>query len=129
MKKLASNTFKAAIAASLLTTAVTRAEPYIAARTGMKCSQCHVNGTGGGKRTDYGAIYSEYQLLMKSAISESRSSSFDPKLNKSVSIGANFRVESSYSPQLTSKAANAGDTIRVAPAIRNPGAFTEKNLY
>lgn len=69
------------------------AEPYIAVRTGFKCSQCHVNRTGGGMRTDYGLVYSQYKLLMATAVKDSASSSFDPKLNGAVSLGSNFRVE------------------------------------
>lgn len=71
----------------------TRAEPYIAVRTGFKCSQCHVNRTGGGMRTDYGQIYSQYQLLMKSPVDPALATSFDPRINGAISVGSNFRVE------------------------------------
>ncbi|MEW6775865.1 MAG: hypothetical protein AB1405_06205 [Bdellovibrionota bacterium] len=40
------------------------AEPYIAIREGMKCSQCHANQTGGGKRTPYGAAFGITSLPM-----------------------------------------------------------------
>ena len=38
------------------------AEPYIALRTGLKCSQCHINRSGGGGRTDFGSAWSQTQL-------------------------------------------------------------------
>jgi hypothetical protein len=69
------------------------AEPYIAVRTGFKCSQCHVNRTGGGMRTDYGLVYSQYKLLMRSPLDPARATSFDPRLNGAISVGSNFRVE------------------------------------
>jgi hypothetical protein len=39
-----------------------RAEPYFAIMTGQKCAACHVNGTGGGKRTEYGNAFAQTQL-------------------------------------------------------------------
>jgi len=75
---------------TIVGTASTNAEPYLALRTGYKCSQCHVNRTGGGMRTNFGLIYSQTNLAMRPL----RSASFyDGKLSRSVSVGANLRVE------------------------------------
>lgn len=40
------------------------AEPYFTVREGYKCSKCHVNRTGGGKRTDYAQVYMNTRMSM-----------------------------------------------------------------
>ncbi len=68
------------------------AEPYIALRTGYKCSQCHVNRTGGGKRTGFGFSYSQTNMPAFQIKPKGNSSSFTNILSEHLSIGANFRV-------------------------------------
>ncbi len=121
--------FQAFLAASLFLAGQAMAEPYIAVRTGLKCSQCHVNGTGGGKRTEYGEVYSQYKLLMKSAMTDARPYSFDPKLNEAISVGANFRIEAAETRPYTSKPSDGVTLPKTAPENWDAGSFKEKNLY
>ncbi|UCF18818.1 MAG: hypothetical protein JSU87_12895 [Gemmatimonadota bacterium] len=61
-------------------------EPYISVRTGLKCSACHVNRTGGGGRNDFGSAWAQTTLPMKTMSVRSR------RLNDWLSVGFNFRA-------------------------------------
>jgi len=94
----------------LLATSGVRAEAYLAIQEGYKCSKCHVNMTGGGKRTDFGNIYVQTRLANKfldwrglfddeEEIDEdnpigpdSRSSFFSGRLNDYIAIGGDLRM-------------------------------------
>jgi hypothetical protein len=87
----------AAIAGVLLTllAATARAEPYLAVRTGAKCSDCHVNMDGGGMRTPFAHIHShdilhDLQILPLPKGVES----FNGEISPYVSIGSDLRVRS-----------------------------------
>lgn len=65
------------------------AEPYLALRTGLKCSACHTNVTGGGNRTQYGGIYAQTQVPLKPGTVVSKA------LTDFLQIGWDLRVEAS----------------------------------
>jgi hypothetical protein len=90
-----------------------RAEPFLAIQEGYKCSQCHVNMTGGGKRTDFANIYSQTRLTNKFVDwrsilqgadkdadkdkgnppkTDSQSSFFTGRLNDYIALGGDFRT-------------------------------------
>ena len=88
------------------------AEPYLAIQEGYKCSKCHVNMTGGGKRTDFANIYVQTRLSSNflnwrdylpalgededpeenPPKSDSSSSFFSGRLNDYIAIGGDFRA-------------------------------------
>lgn len=98
------------------------AEPYISIRTGFKCSQCHVNRTGGGKRTDFGVLYSQTTLYMKFIQSSKRSSFFNGKLAESISVGANLRANDISLFEFESSTGDKAD-------FSNRSRISEANIY
>ncbi len=54
-----------ALLLAALASGFARAEPLFAARTGLGCGTCHLNRTGGGGRTAYGAGYGAQTLPWK----------------------------------------------------------------
>lgn len=93
----------ALLIAALLAPAASRAEPYLAVRTGHKCMACHVNPTGGGKRTEFGAIYSQTALpagrldlatgkSVPAAGAASKPSVWTGKLNDHFAVGGDLRA-------------------------------------
>ena len=100
------------LAANLWAVPGAQAEPYLAIQEGYKCSQCHVNMTGGGKRTDFANIYVQTRLassflnwrgLLPASDedvdeeenplkTDSTSSFFTGRLNDYIAIGGDFRT-------------------------------------
>ncbi len=66
-------------------------EPYLAIRTGQKCSACHVNHTGGGMRNDFGAVYAGATLPMSAKGFQFQNRA----LNDFIKMGADFRMTGS----------------------------------
>ena len=67
------------------------AEPYLAVQTGFKCSQCHVNPTGGGMRNAFGDVFAQTQLPAKHI--DTGSDVWAGALNSFVSIGGDVRFQ------------------------------------
>ncbi len=42
-------------------------EPHLAIRLGVQCSQCHINRTGGGGRNDFGSLFGQTQLPLRTS--------------------------------------------------------------
>lgn len=71
-----------------------KAEPYLAVKTGLKCSTCHVNPVGGGQRNQFGNIYGANQLAAKPldfSVAEVG------KINDYLNLGGNLRYNAEFS--------------------------------
>ena len=84
----------------LLFTLPVSAEPYMAIKTGMKCGGCHINQTGGGKRTQFGNIYGQQDMSSLYRVkstdgtwqdSETPANLWTGVINDYLSIGGNIR--------------------------------------
>ncbi len=97
------------------------AEPYFAVRTGYKCSQCHVNMSGGGKRNEFGVIYAQTFLPWQQVQTKSQKSFFNGSVTDEISFGMNFRV--------VNQTTFGEDRPRRAYQRDNVVDITEGNLY
>jgi hypothetical protein len=80
------------IALFLLAAAVgVRAEPYLAVQNGFKCSQCHVNPTGGGMRNTFGDLFA--QTLMPMHHLDTGRDTWTGALNSFIGIGGDLRYD------------------------------------
>ncbi len=61
-------------------------EPWIAVKTGLKCSACHVNRSGGGARNDFGSVYAQTRLTWAPGEVKSRA------LSEFLFVGFDFRL-------------------------------------
>jgi hypothetical protein len=71
-----------------------RAEPYLAVKTGLKCSSCHVNPLGGGLRTSFGNIYGHSVLPVNAS---DFTSSEIGKITEFLSVVGNVRYNAETS--------------------------------
>lgn len=78
----------------LLCAAPALAEPYLAVREGLRCSACHTNMNGGGKRTDLVATHARDLLHYPNVFGafSSPPEFFSGEVNKFVSLGADLRA-------------------------------------
>jgi hypothetical protein len=67
------------------------AEPYLAVQTGLKCTQCHVNPTGGGLRGVYGDVFA--QTVMPAMHLDTGSDTWTGSLSSFLRVGGDLRTE------------------------------------
>jgi hypothetical protein len=79
--------------ALLLFSSPSRAEPYLAVKTGLKCGMCHVNPIGGGMRNNFGNIYGHSQMSVETS---DFTSSDMGKITEFLGIGGNLRYNGEY---------------------------------
>jgi len=77
--------------AALLMSGRAAAEPYLAVEAGLKCAQCHVNPTGGGKRTAFGELYARNQISAQAVSLEPNSKPWTGDVTKWFATGADIR--------------------------------------
>ena len=69
------------------------AEPYLAIREGLKCSSCHMNKTGGGQRTQFGAGFGVQDLPWKNFdLQANHVPMYWSAFNDLLAIGGDFRA-------------------------------------
>ncbi len=115
---------------TLLFTSTLFAEPHFAFREGFKCSACHVNKTGGGKRTaDFGAIYPATYFTPLWGNATEKSENFSTDLNDFISIGGDFIAinETQFSVDETVK--KKGNSTPYARETQNTFAIDSGSLY
>jgi len=76
-----------------LLAATAHAEPYLAVAQGFKCSQCHVNPTGGGLRAPYGDVFA--QTVMPAQHLDTGTDTWTGQINRFLSIGGDLRFDAS----------------------------------
>ena len=76
------------------TARVALAEPYFAVATGLKCSACHVNPTGGGMRNTFGSVWGQTVLPARQMIAEG--GPLTGEVNRFLALGTNLRGSASW---------------------------------
>lgn len=78
----------------LFSLGIAQAEPYLAVREGVKCSGCHTNVSGGGKRSDLVATHAKELLRYPSFLGKLANPPeyFTGEINPYVAMGGNLRV-------------------------------------
>ncbi len=76
---------------AVLSCSVAAALPKFASRTGYKCAACHINPTGRGMRTEFGATFGRDDMTMPTFKNATDYDDISTKLGPSLSFGADYR--------------------------------------
>jgi hypothetical protein len=88
--------------------ALAHAEPYLAIANGYKCSQCHINPTGGGARTPFGEIFA--QNLLPARHLDTGTDTWTGQINRFISLGGDLRFDGTVQSMPGSKTTNTFET-------------------
>ncbi|HEX5047970.1 MAG TPA: hypothetical protein VFX89_12700 [Gammaproteobacteria bacterium] len=69
------------------------AEPYLAVESGLKCMNCHVNPSGGGKRKEFGTLYARTQISANAVTLDSERKPWTGDITKWFAGGADVRAD------------------------------------
>jgi hypothetical protein len=78
----------------LLVALQAHAEPYLAVQLGFKCSQCHVNPTGGGQRNAFGDVFAQTQMPARHF--DTGEDVWTGTITKFLSVGGDLRYTGSF---------------------------------
>lgn len=80
------------LAACALAPRLVSAEPYLAVESGLKCANCHVNPSGGGKRTVFGTLYARNEISARALeLAEGRAPWNGDVVSRWFAVGGDFR--------------------------------------
>jgi len=94
-------------AGALLCSTLAHAEPYLAVANGYKCSQCHVNPTGGGERTPFGNVFA--QTVLPARHLDTGTDVWTGQINRFISLGGDLRFDATAQSVPGTKSSNSFD--------------------